>query len=104
MFDIGFWEIIIIAVVALLIVGPDRLPQLARETGKWIGKIRRMIYGLKEEFAKELRIDEENSLNKELNKLDNLMKNAPDQDPDFKPVSATETKSDETSSDKEPTL
>ena len=40
MFDIGFWELIIIAVVALLVFGPERLPELARTAGKWLGRLR----------------------------------------------------------------
>ena len=43
MFDIGFWELAVIAVVALLVIGPERLPDVARTMGKWIGSARRLI-------------------------------------------------------------
>ena len=58
MFDIGFWELCIIAVVALLILGPERLPVAARTAGLWIGKARRMIGNVKDEIDRELQLDE----------------------------------------------
>jgi len=58
MFDIGFWELCLIAVVALLILGPERLPVAARTAGLWIGKARRMIGNVKEEIDRELQLDE----------------------------------------------
>ena len=54
MFDIGFWELIIIAIVALLVVGPDRFPAFARQAGKWFGKFRRLINNLQRELKQEL--------------------------------------------------
>jgi len=58
MFDIGFWELGLIALVALLVVGPERLPGLARTLGLWLGKGRRILGSLKEEIDREIRIDE----------------------------------------------
>ncbi len=58
MFDIGFWELCLIAVVALLILGPERLPIAARTAGLWIGKARRMIGNVKSEIDRELQLDE----------------------------------------------
>lgn len=58
MFDIGFWELCIIAVVALLILGPERLPIAARTAGLWIGKARNMISNVKSEIDRELQLDE----------------------------------------------
>ena len=58
MFDIGFWELCIIAIVALLILGPERLPTAARTAGLWIGKIQRMIGNVKSEIDRELQLDE----------------------------------------------
>ncbi|NOR39707.1 MAG: twin-arginine translocase subunit TatB, partial [Gammaproteobacteria bacterium] len=40
MFDIGFWEIIFILVISLLVVGPERMPRIARTAGLWVGKMR----------------------------------------------------------------
>ena len=72
-----------IATVALLVVGPDRLPAFAKQTGKWFGKLSRLINNLKTELKQELLIDEGKAFKQQLNELDDLMKNAPDQDPDF---------------------
>ena len=72
-----------ITTVALLVVGPDKLPALAQQTGKWFGKINRLINNLKTELKQELLIDEGKAFKQQLNELDDLMKNAPDQDPDF---------------------
>jgi sec-independent protein translocase protein TatB len=53
MFDVGFWEILLILVLALIVLGPERLPQAARTVGYWIGKGRRYIEGVKSEVEKE---------------------------------------------------
>lgn len=58
MFDIGFWEIALIAVIALLVVGPERLPALARTLGFWVGRARRFVASVKSDFDKELRTQE----------------------------------------------
>ena len=81
MFDIGFWELAIIAAVMLVTVGPERLPAFARQLGKWFGKTRREIRHLKKMLEDSIKMEE--GLNEELSQLDNLMKNAPDNDPSF---------------------
>ena len=53
MFDIGFWEISLILVLALIVLGPERLPQAARTVGQWVGKARRYIEGVKSEVERE---------------------------------------------------
>ncbi len=58
MFDIGFWELGLISVVALLVVGPERLPSLARTIGLWLGKARGMLTSIKDEIDREVKIDE----------------------------------------------
>jgi len=83
-----------IATVALLVVGPDRLPALAQQTGKWVGKIRRLINNLQRELKQELLIDEGKVFKQQLGELDDLMKNAPDQDPDF-PVKSNHVDKDQ---------
>jgi sec-independent protein translocase protein TatB len=57
-FDVGFWEIIIILVIALLVVGPQRLPRLARTAGLWLGKARNMVASVKADIDRELAADE----------------------------------------------
>jgi sec-independent protein translocase protein TatB len=78
MFDIGFWELVIIALVALLIVGPERLPELAQNAGRIIRKVRSFIQSTKREVEKELKLDELNDLNESIHKVGNLMNEAPD--------------------------
>jgi len=58
MFDIGFWEIMLIAVVALVVVGPERLPRVIRVTGLWIGRANASIQSVRSEISRELRADE----------------------------------------------
>ena len=58
MFDIGFLELIMVGVVALLVVGPERLPKLARTAGLWIGRGRRALGAVKAEIDRELKAEE----------------------------------------------
>ena len=58
MFDIGFLELLLIGVVALLVVGPERLPRLARTAGLWVGRGRRMLSSVKAEIDRELKAEE----------------------------------------------
>jgi sec-independent protein translocase protein TatB len=58
MFDIGFLELLIIGLVALLVVGPERLPKLAYTAGKWIRKARGMVSAVKTEIDKEIKAEE----------------------------------------------
>lgn len=71
MFDIGFLEIVIVAVLALLVLGPERLPKAARTLGKWFGKARRMVSTFSQEVDRQLEIDElREQLKKEGQSLD----------------------------------
>jgi sec-independent protein translocase protein TatB len=58
MFDIGFWEITLFAVIALLVLGPERLPGLARTAGLWVGKARRAVSEVRDEVERELHVEE----------------------------------------------
>lgn len=58
MFDAGFLEMIVIAVIALVIVGPERLPGIARKVGGWLGKARALVNSTRSEIERELRADE----------------------------------------------
>lgn len=58
MFEIGFWELVVIGVVALIVVGPEQLPGLARKAGLWVGKARRMVAEVKAEVDRELHLEE----------------------------------------------
>ena len=58
MFDIGFWEILVIAVLALLILGPERLPGAIRSTARTVRSIKGMANNFKTEIDEQLRIHE----------------------------------------------
>ena len=58
MFDIGFPEFFLAAVVALLVLGPERLPSALRTLGLWIGRLRRSYYNVKTEIEREIGMDE----------------------------------------------
>ncbi len=58
MFDIGFWELMILGLVALLVIGPERLPKFAYTAGKWIRKGRGMVAAVKAEIDKEIKAEE----------------------------------------------
>lgn len=58
MFDVGFWEILLILVLALVVIGPERLPGAARKAGFFVGKARRYIEGVRSEVESELDVGE----------------------------------------------
>jgi len=59
MFDIGFWELMLIAVVALVVVGPERFPGMVKKAGYWVGQFRRMANTVKSEINLEVNKAEE---------------------------------------------
>lgn len=58
MFDIGFSELLIIAVVALIVLGPERLPKAARFAGLWVRRARAQWYSVKSELERDLAAEE----------------------------------------------
>ena len=58
MFDVGFLEIVIIAAIALIVLGPERLPRAARTAGLWVGRARRMVNEVKADIDREIRESE----------------------------------------------
>ena len=58
MFDIGFSELLLCAVVALLVIGPERLPGAARTAGRWVAHLRRSFAAVKAEVEREIGADE----------------------------------------------
>lgn len=77
MFDIGFAELLIVAVVALVVLGPDKLPVAVKTVGLWVGRIRRTVSSIQSEISEELRVEElkrttaikKEELEKELNDM-----------------------------------
>lgn len=58
MFDVGFWELVVIGIVALLVLGPERLPVVARTVGLWYGKARHFVGSVKADIDRELKAEE----------------------------------------------
>lgn len=54
MFEIGFTEMLLVGVVALLVLGPERLPKAASTAGRWIGQFKRGLNGIKQQMEREL--------------------------------------------------
>ncbi len=58
MFDVGFSELLLTALVALLVIGPERLPKVARTVGLWTGRARRFVNQVKQDIDREVRAEE----------------------------------------------
>jgi sec-independent protein translocase protein TatB len=58
MFDMGFTEMMLIGIVALVVIGPERLPGVARTAGKYFGRLKRFMTSVKADVEQELRTDE----------------------------------------------
>ena len=66
MFDIGFSEIVVIAVVALIVIGPERLPKTARTLGHLFGRLQRYVNDVKADINREMELDELRKLQREV--------------------------------------
>ncbi len=105
MFDIGFWEICLIGVIALLVVGPEKLPKMARTAGMWVGRVQRMVSSVKQDIDKELRLQElqESLLKNERDEIHQFVEEAKGSVSDINQTvrSSTTLPPNETTADKE---
>jgi sec-independent protein translocase protein TatB len=70
MFDVGFSELVLLAVVALVVLGPEKLPHAARMAGAWLGRIRRAMTNIQMEIEKEVSAQEmRDRINQEIERL-----------------------------------
>lgn len=91
MFDIGFSELIVIGVVALIVIGPERLPRVARTAGALLGRLNRYVNDVKSEVRREMELDDlkkfqseltdqvrdvENTIHKELRSAEDVARGA----------------------------
>jgi sec-independent protein translocase protein TatB len=67
MFDIGFSEIVVIGVVALIVIGPEKLPKTARTLGHLFGRLQRYVTDVKADITREIELDELRKLQQEVN-------------------------------------
>ncbi len=58
MFDVNFSEILVILVVALVVIGPERLPKVARAMGQWLGRAQRFVNTVKQDVNKSMELEE----------------------------------------------
>ena len=58
MFEVGFSEMVLIALVALVVLGPNKLPKLARDVGRWVGRARQMVRQMQDQLDHESRVAE----------------------------------------------
>ena len=66
MFDVSFSELFVIAIVALLVIGPEKLPKVARTVGAFMGRMQRYVAQVKEEVSREVRFEELQKLQQEI--------------------------------------
>jgi sec-independent protein translocase protein TatB len=76
MFDISFTEIMVISVVALIVVGPERLPKLARTLGYLLGRVRHYVGGVKNDIQREMEAEELNELHASVQKAAHTIENS----------------------------
>lgn len=92
MFDVAFSELIVIAVIALVVIGPEKLPRVARTVGTIAGRLQRYVSTFKAEIEREMQMEELQKLQQEMKrnasqiedalKLDAQQPMAPDHNPD----------------------
>ena len=94
MFDIGFTELMVIGVVALIVIGPEKLPRLARTVGHLAGRLQRYVSDVKADINREIELDE-------LRKMrDSMQKAASDMQSSFESeVSKTEAELNQAAAD-----
>ncbi len=76
MFDISFSELLIIAIVALLVLGPERLPKVARTLGHLMGRAQRYMNDVKRDIQKEMELEDIKDLKKEMAKASSSVKSS----------------------------
>jgi sec-independent protein translocase protein TatB len=57
-FDLGFIELMVIGIVALIVIGPERLPKVARTVGQWMGRLNRYVSQVKQDIDRDMRLEE----------------------------------------------
>ncbi|MBT5559949.1 MAG: twin-arginine translocase subunit TatB [Proteobacteria bacterium] len=74
MFDIGFWELCVIGAVLLLVIGPERMPEVAKQIGYWTTRARRTVNQLRNEMRSELNSLPTEQINKAKQSMDAISK------------------------------
>lgn len=66
MFDVGFSELLVIGLVALIVIGPERLPKVARTAGQWLGKLNRYVSQVKQDIDRDIKLEELRKMQQEM--------------------------------------
>lgn len=82
MFDISFTEILIISIVALIVIGPERLPKVARTLGHLLGRVRRYIGNVKNDIQNEIKLEELKNLHASMQETAQTLENSMRQEMD----------------------
>jgi sec-independent protein translocase protein TatB len=86
MFEVGFSEICMVALVALLVIGPEKLPKVARMAGFWVAKSKRMVASVKQEIHEEFQAEELRQSLKNQTGINELQKLFDDTADDFRAI------------------
>src|SRR5437867_11908970 len=78
MFDIGFWELLVIGVVALIVIGPQKLPGVARTVGHLLGRLQRYVADVKADINREIELEELRKMRDSMQKAAGDMQSAVD--------------------------
>ncbi len=66
MFDLAFSELLVIGLVALIVIGPERLPKVARTAGQWIGRLNRYVSQVKQDIDRDMKLEELRKMQEEM--------------------------------------
>lgn len=89
MFDVGFWELLLIGTLGLMVLGPERLPKVARRLGRWTGQAKAMARSLRTQLESEMELSE-------LKKQAEVFKESMNVDPKASPESPEKPGAEET--------
>jgi len=76
MFDVGFSELVLIAVVAMIVIGPERLPKVARTAGALLGRMQRYVNNVKSEVEREMQFEDLKKLQQEIQAQSKKLENS----------------------------
>ena len=97
MFDIGFSELLVIAVVALIVIGPERLPKVARTLGHLFGRMQRYVNDVKADISREMELEELRKMQSSMEDAARSMRDSVERE-----VSATEGELNKLAQDAQP--
>lgn len=98
MFDISFMELLVISIVALIVIGPERLPAVARTVGHLYGRCRNFVYAIRTDIHNEMRMEELKKMQSSVQETVQSIEDSVQQGVDHLKTAMTDGKSEETPS------